>query len=82
VSLGAFDLNASGDVTTTNSGAINNSSGRLFLSGISRTVGGTLPTIRVTGTYSLSANITTKAPLRVDLGRLRNSLFRIRTTGF
>jgi hypothetical protein len=82
ISLGAFDLNASGDVTTTNSGAINNSSGRLFLSGIARTVGGTLPTLRVTGTYSLSANITTRGPLRVDLGRLRNSSFRIRTTSF
>lgn len=81
VNLAAFDLIASGDVTTTNSGAINNSTGRLFLAGFTRTVGGTLPTIRVTGTYSLSANITTRAPLRVDLGRLRNSSFRIRTTG-
>jgi hypothetical protein len=82
VSLEAFDLNASGDVTVTNSGAINNTSGRLFLAGTARTVEGTLPWIRVTGTYSLSANITTRGPLRIDLGRLRNTAFRIRTTSF
>ena len=82
VSLNAFNLTASGDVLTTNSGAINNSSGVLILSGTARTLGGTLPSIRVVGTYSLIANITTRAPLRVDLGRLTNSLFRVQTLSF
>ena len=81
VNLASFDMTATGDVTTTNSGAINSASGRLFLSGFTRTVGGTLPIIRVPGTYTLSANITTRGPLRVDAGRLRNNAFRIRTNG-
>jgi len=80
VSLAAFDLTASGDVSTTNSGAINNTSGRLFLVGTARTVEGLLPALRVLGTYSLTGNITTRAPLRIELGRLRTSGFRIRTT--
>jgi hypothetical protein len=77
MSLNAFDLTATGNVATGTSGGINSSTGRLVLAGIARTVQGVLPTMRVTGTYSLSANVTTRAPLRVDLGRLTNSTFRI-----
>jgi hypothetical protein len=80
--LQAFNLSASGDVITTNSGSITNTSGTLFLTGIARTVGGTLPRVTVTGTYSLIANVIARAPLRVDLGRLTNSLFRVQATGF
>jgi hypothetical protein len=79
VALGAFDLLASGDVNVTNSAAINNTSGRLFLTGVGRTVQGTLPALRVTGTYTMTNNITTRAPLRIDAGRLRANANRIRT---
>ena len=82
VNLGAFNLDASGDVLTTNSAAITNTSGVLSLTGIARTVAGTLPFVRVTGTYSLDGNITTRAPLRVDLGRLTNTGFRVQTTSY
>lgn len=80
--LAAFNYDASGDVLTTNSGAINNTSGSLILSGIGRTVGGTVPFLRVTGTYSLISNVIARAPIRVDLGRLTNSLLRIQGTSF
>jgi hypothetical protein len=73
----AFDLTASANVSTGLTGGISSTTGRLVLSGIAKTVQGVLPTMRVTGTYSLSANITTRAPLRVELGRLTNDKFRI-----
>jgi hypothetical protein len=82
ISLGAFNLEASGSVITTNSGSIDNTAGRLFLTGIAQTVEGRLPTITVTGTYSLSGNVTSRASLRVQGGRLRNTSFRIRTESF
>jgi hypothetical protein len=77
IGLGAFNLTASGDVRTTNNASITNTSGVLFLTGIARTVFGTLPATRVTGTYSLIGNVTARATLRVDLGRLTNTRFRI-----
>lgn len=77
VSLTAFNLSASGDILATNSGAINNTSGSLIVSGIARTIAGTMPFLRVTGTYSLIGNVTARAPLRVDLGRLTSTGFRI-----
>lgn len=79
ISLGAFNLTASGDVLTTNSSSITNSSGRLFLTGTARTVGGVLPTITVTGTYTLVSNLTLRSNTRVQAGRLRSSGFRIRS---
>jgi hypothetical protein len=81
ISLGAFILDASGSVITTNS-AIDNTVGRLFLTGTAQTVEGRLPFVTVTGTYSLSGNINTRASLRVQGGRLRSTSFRIRTESF
>jgi hypothetical protein len=77
--LGAFNLTATGDVKAGLSGGITNTSGRLFLAGVARTVEGRLPTVTVTGTYSLSGNLNSRASLRVQGGRLRASAFRIRT---
>lgn len=78
VDIGPFDLTASGDVLAGTGTSVTGSSGRLTLSGTARTVGGTFPRVRVTGTYSLVANLTVKAPLRSELGRIRNDKFRIR----
>jgi hypothetical protein len=78
ISIGAFDLTASGNVATGTSGAIGGSTGRVVLTGIARTVQGTLPRVRVLGTYSLDGNLTVRAPLRVESGRLRNASYRIR----
>jgi hypothetical protein len=78
VNLGAFNLDASGSVITTNSGEIESTVGRLVLTGIAQTVEGILPRMNVTGTYSLSGNVNTRASLRVQGGRLRNQSFRIR----
>lgn len=78
VSLGAFNLEASGSVITTNSSSVESTVGRLFLTGIAQTVEGTLPRVTVTGTYSLSGSVTSDASLRVQSGRLRSQSFRIR----
>jgi hypothetical protein len=88
ISLGAFNLTASGDVCTNSapcsggplfgSANINSSSGSLILTGIARTLRGALPRINVTGTYSLDGNITVSQRIRVQSGRLRSTGFRIR----
>lgn len=81
ISLAAFDLTVSGDVTAGTSGGITNTSGRLFLTGAAKTVGGKVPVLRVTGTYSASANITARTPIQVDAGRLTVSAFRLQGDG-
>lgn len=80
--LNAFDLTAGGDVFAGTTGGITNTVGRLILTGTAKTVQGLLPRVRVTGTYSLSGNITTRAPLDVAAGRLTNSTFRVQSSGF
>lgn len=80
--LGAFDLTATADVATGLTGGFASTVGRLVLTGTAETVEGRLPRVLVTGTYSLSANITTRATLRVQGGRLRTAGFRIRTESF
>jgi hypothetical protein len=82
IELGAFNLEASGSVMTTNSSSITNTVGRLFLTGIAQEVEGRLPAVSVTGTYSLSGNVSSRASLRVIGGRLRNQSFRIRTESY
>lgn len=79
IALGAFNLTASSSVTSApTTGGITSTSGRLVLTGTAQTVAGRLPRMTVTGTYSLSANVQTTAGLRVQLGRLRNTSFRVR----
>jgi PPE-repeat protein len=80
IGLGSFDLSASGDVLAGGfgGGTITGGIGRLVLTGNARTVSGTVPRLRVFGTYTLIGNLTMTAPLRVEAGRLRNSAFRIR----
>jgi len=77
LALGAFDLTASANVVAGLTGGITNSSGRLFLAGTAATVEGKLPVLRVTGTYSLTANVTSRAPIQVDAGRLTVSAVRL-----
>jgi len=81
ISLMAFDLTASANVFTGTSGGITNTSGRLFLAGTAATVEGRVPVLRVTGTYSLSGNLTARAPIQVDAGRLTASAFRLQADG-
>lgn len=73
-----FNLTASGDVTTGLNGGIAGTSGHVLLTGSNRVVGGVLPRVRVSGTYSLNSNLTVTGPLRADLGRIRNTSFRLR----
>jgi hypothetical protein len=82
ISLGPFDLTATGNVFTGTSGGISSSVGRLILAGSARTVQGILPRLRVPGSYSLTGNVTARAPVQVDLGRITNSSFRIQATSF
>jgi hypothetical protein len=77
LNLGAFDLTAGSNVTAGLTGGITNTSGRLFLSGIAYTVQGKVPTLRVTGTYSLTGNVNARAPIQVDAGRLTVSALRL-----
>jgi hypothetical protein len=81
ISLGAFNLTVGGDVTTGTTGGITNTSGSLILSGIGSVVAGKVPRLRVTGTYSATANITARAPIQVDAGRLTVSLLRLQADG-
>jgi hypothetical protein len=78
IGLAAFNLTAGGDVATGTSGGITNTVGSLILTGTAKTVQGVLPRVRVLGTYSLTGNVTARAPLRVESGRLRNASFRVR----
>ncbi len=82
VDLAAFDLTATGDVYTSNSASVTNTSGSLVLAGVARTVRGVVPFLRVTGTYSLDGNLAVRAPLRVDAGRLTSTSFRIQSQSF
>jgi hypothetical protein len=82
ISLGPFDLSAGGNVATGTSGGIDGATGRLMLTGVAKTVRGNVPRVRVSGTYSLDGNLTARAPLRVESGRLRSGSFRIRATSF
>jgi hypothetical protein len=77
LSLNAFDLTATANVFAGTTGGITNTTGRVVLAGTARTVQGRLPRLRVTGTYSLSANVTARAPLQVDAGRLTAAEFRL-----
>jgi hypothetical protein len=77
ISLGAFNLTAGASVSTGTTGGITNTTGVLILAGTAMTVQGVLPPLRVTGTYALAGNVTTRAPLRVDAGRLTSSSFRL-----
>lgn len=77
LALNAFNLTVGGDVTTGTTGGITNTSGQLILSGIGSFVAGRVPRLRVTGTYSATANITARAPIQVDAGRLTVSALRL-----
>jgi hypothetical protein len=77
IALGAFNLTATANVTAGLTGGITNTTGQLILAGTARTVQGRLPRIRVTGTYSLTGNVTARAPIQVDAGRLTASAFRL-----
>ncbi|HYH82934.1 MAG TPA: hypothetical protein VEX86_24280 [Longimicrobium sp.] len=82
MNLQSFDLTASQDVyasSTLSTGGITGTVGRVILTGSAKLTHGIMPRIRVnSGTYSLDGNINAKAPLRVDLGRIRNQGFRLR----
>ncbi len=80
LNLGAFNMTASRNVAAGLSGGIVSTVGSLFLTGTAGTVHGRMPRLRVTGTYSLSGNVTAVAPLRVDLGRLTSQYFRIQAS--
>lgn len=82
LNINAFNLTATGNVTTGLSGGITNTSGQVILAGVAKTVQGVLPRVRVTGTYSLTANLTTRAPVQVDAGRLTVSAFRLQSSSF
>ncbi|HEU0301282.1 MAG TPA: hypothetical protein VFR37_17590 [Longimicrobium sp.] len=77
LSLNAFDLTSAGNVSAGLTGGITNTTGRLVLTGTAKTLQGRVPRLRVTGTYSLTGNVTARAPLEVAAGRLTSSTFRL-----
>jgi hypothetical protein len=81
IALGAFDLSANANVTAGLTGGITNTTGRLILTGTAKTVQGKLPRLRVTGTYSLTGNVTARAPIEVLAGRLTAATFRLQADG-
>lgn len=78
VTLGINNLHSGGSVIVTNSSAITGT-GRLYLEGIAERVQGRLPRVEVTGRYSLTGTVISRAALRVNGGRLRSDAYRIRT---
>jgi hypothetical protein len=80
LNLGPFDLTALANVSTGLSGGITSTVGRLVLSGSAAMVQGNLPRTRVIGTYSMSGNVTVRAPLQVDAGRMTSGAFRLQIT--
>ncbi|HST57720.1 MAG TPA: hypothetical protein VLK84_03460, partial [Longimicrobium sp.] len=81
VNLAAFNLHSGGSVIVTNESAITGS-GRLFLEGFAAQVQGTLPRVDVTGEYTVTGNIDSRASLQVTSGWLYNESFRIRTESY
>jgi len=81
LSLGEFDLTASANVETglTPGSGILAAGGVLELTGTAGTVQGRLPSMRVTGSYSLSGELNVVAPGRVVSGQLRTANFLYRT---
>jgi len=79
LNLSAFDITATRNVVSSTAGGtgITSTTGRLFLAGTAATVQGRVPRLRVTGTYSLNANVWSVAPLQVDAGRLSNTSYRV-----
>ncbi|HST59158.1 MAG TPA: hypothetical protein VLK84_10725 [Longimicrobium sp.] len=72
--LGAFDLTASANVLTgyTVGSGIVGTTGVLQLAGTSEVVRGRVPSLLVTGTYTLSGDLHVVAPGRIVSGRVRN----------
>jgi Bacterial Ig-like domain (group 2) len=81
LSLGAFDLTASANVATgaTPGSGIVGAGGVLELAGAAMTVRGRVPSLRVTGEYSLSGDLDVVAPGRVVAGGLRSTSYLMRT---
>jgi hypothetical protein len=79
LSLGAFDLTANANVATgpTVGNGILGSTGRIILAGTGGTVGGRLPLVRVTGSYSLNASLFAVAEGQVEAGTLESDLFEL-----
>jgi hypothetical protein len=75
--VGAFDLTASANVLAGTTGGVTNTTGRVVLVGSGATVQGRLPRLRVTGTYSLSGNVTARGTVQVDAGHLLDTAFRL-----
>ncbi|HKY97066.1 MAG TPA: Ig-like domain-containing protein, partial [Gemmatimonadaceae bacterium] len=82
LSIGPFNLTASGDVATTSSGNINGSAGSLILTGVARTMKGLLPRINVLGSYTLDGNVTAQQRIQVQGGRITNWSFRLQQNPF
>ena len=77
LSLGAFNLSAGANVATgpTAGSGVLSTGGLLLLTGNSGVVQGRFPSLLVTGTYSLSGNVTAAGVQQVDYGELDNPGF-------
>jgi hypothetical protein len=83
LNLDVFDLTVSDDAIAGLSGGIVSSVGRIILTGTgfgggSNLMAGVMPRMRVTGPYTMDANVNAVAPVRVESGRIRNTSFRLR----
>jgi len=78
VNVAGFALTASQDALAGISGGIVGTGGRVILTGSAKTTSGTMPRMRVSGTYNLAGNVNATAPVRVEGGRIRSTSFRLR----
>ena len=79
LSLGAFPLLATQDVATgpTAGSGIVATGGTLVLSGAGKSVRGRVPSLQVTGAYSLSGDLFVVAPETVDAGSMTSESFEL-----
>jgi len=84
VNIGANTLTVSGDAVAgpgPTDGIVSTGIGRILLTGDATPPGsvqGLLPRMRVSASYTMTSNVNTTAPLRVESGRIRNQSFRLR----
>ena len=80
ISMGSYNLKVTMDVVTGTTGGITSTTGTLVLRGTSKFVRGVVPRTSITGTYSLSGDLSAHAPLAVNDGRLTDSGYTLTIT--
>jgi hypothetical protein len=77
INLASFDLTASQNVAVSTGGSISGTTGRLVVAGTTKAVQGSIGSLYVTGTYTLSADVTASTPVLVRNGLLKSVGYKV-----